>query len=233
MILSVAAMATITSTVARVGTRLRGMRVTINLYGNNGDDNLNGGTGNDDLSGGNGYDNLNGGNGNDELYGENNDDVLFGDAGWDDLYGGNGNDILEGDEGNDNLYGDNGNDVLIGDAGNDHLTGGLGSDILVGGPGWDTFHYNSRNESPDNSGRDIIVEFDGNGNMSGDMLDLSGVDANATAIGNQAFTLNQLSYNNMTGILTANIFNTVNDLQIQFVGNTSLDISAPTNDIIL
>ena len=149
------------------------------LYGNDGDDNLNGDTGNDDVYGGIGYDNLNGGNGNDKLYGQNDDDVLFGGAGNDTLDGGNGNDILEGEGGNDNLYGNNGDDVLIGDAGDDYFKGGGGKDILVGGPGWDKFDYDSPNESPNNSSRDIIVDFDGSGNNVGDMIDLSGVDANA------------------------------------------------------
>ena len=70
---------------------------------------------------------------------------------------------------------------MIGDAGNDYFKGGGGKDILVGGPGWDTFDYDSQNESPDNSSRDIIVDFDGNGNIVGDMIDLSGVDADVPA----------------------------------------------------
>ena len=201
------------------------------LYGNAGDDNLNGDTGNDDLYGGIGYDNLNGGNGNDRLYGENDDDVLFGGAGNDTLDGGNGNDILEGEGGNDNLYGNAGDDVLIGDAGDDYFKGGGGKDILVGGPGWDKFDYDSQNESPNNSSRDIIVDFDGSGNNVGDMIDLSGVDANAGMAGNQAFTLGQLSYSG--GVLTANISGPGGDLQIQLNGSPPLDLSGPSIDVVL
>jgi Ca2+-binding RTX toxin-like protein len=140
---------------------------------------------------------------------------------------------LEGDDGNDSLYGNAGDDVLIGDTGNDYLNGGLGKDILLGGPGWDTFDYDSRNDSPDTgSGRDIIVGFDSNGNNQGDEIDLSGIDANVrfNAPNNQAFMLSQLSYNNATGVLTADIYGTGNDVQIELYGRPPLNLA---DDIIL
>ena len=88
-----------------------------------------------------------------------------------------------------------------------------------------------RNESPNNSSRDIIVDFDGSGNNVGDMIDLSGVDANAGMAGNQAFTLGQLSYSG--GVLTANISGPGGDLQIQLNGSPPLDLSGPSIDVVL
>ncbi|MEH2288393.1 M10 family metallopeptidase C-terminal domain-containing protein [Nostoc sp.] len=103
------------------------------------------------------------------------------------LTGGNGNSFLNGGSGNDNIFGNGGNDTLIGGAGNDVLTGGTGKDILTGGSGNDIFKYNSTSDSLLSS-RDIITDFRGNGNLPGDRIDLSTIDANSTIGGNQAFT---------------------------------------------
>jgi Ca2+-binding RTX toxin-like protein len=95
----------------------------------------------------------------------------------------NFNDRMRGFGGNDKLLGNAGDDVLQGDAGNDVLAGGAGSDTLSGNAGADVFDYNSVTES---RGRacDLITDF-----VRGlDKIDLSGIDANAAAGGNQAFT---------------------------------------------
>lgn len=81
---------------------------------------------------------------------------------------------------------------------------------------------------------DSIVDFNGNGAASGERIDLSTIDANLNEPANQAFALNQLSYNN--GVLTAEVigFSIPGslDLQIRLVGNPPLDIVDPTNDVI-
>lgn len=63
------------------------------------------------------------------------------------LFGGSGNDIINGGASHDWLIGGDGDDVLDGGAGNDCLEGGLGDDIYVFGK---------------TSGKDIIIDFDGN-----------------------------------------------------------------------
>jgi Ca2+-binding RTX toxin-like protein len=95
-------------------------------------------------------------------------------------------DKLYGNGGANLLTGGAGNDVLNGGSGNDVLHGGSGADDLVGGAGADIFVFKARADSTvSTSGRDTILDFSGTG---GDRLDLSDIDANSTASGNQAFT---------------------------------------------
>ena len=72
------------------------------------------------------------------------------------------------------------------------LRGGWGADVLRGGRGSDVFDFNGVAESTPGA-RDIIqgyegfVAFYGAGVAGGDVIDLSGIDANAVTPGNQAF----------------------------------------------
>ena len=119
---------------------------------------------------------INGGAGNDLVFGNDNNDVLIGD----DFDGGvAGNDFLAGFDSNDALYGVGGNDTLY---------GGTGTDTLYGGTGNDVFQFDSVSESQPGLSRDIIDDFVGNGNLPGDRIDLSRIDANTTIKGDQAFT---------------------------------------------
>jgi serralysin len=78
------------------------------------------------------------------------------------------------------------NNALFGDAGADTLIGARGVDIMRGGSGADTFVWRVENESGTVvAAMDLIVDFDP---LAGDRIDLSGIDANALAAGNQAFT---------------------------------------------
>ena len=124
--------------------------------------------------------------------------VLDGGAGTDKLTGGRpgrqaGNDRLTGRAGADKLYGKAGADKLNGGAGDDHLSGGKGNDllkggtgkdVLVGGAGADDFVFQSVAEAGKGGQRDVIRDFS---HRQGDEIDLSGIDANAKAAGNQAF----------------------------------------------
>lgn len=92
-------------------------------------------------------------------------------------------DKMRGFGGNDRLFGNGGADVLSGDGGNDTLTGGLGRDTLTGNAGADVFDYNRTTESGLNA-RDVITDF----RRGLDHIDLSGIDANSVAGGNQDFT---------------------------------------------
>lgn len=98
--------------------------------------------------------------------------------------GTNVGDTIIGTNGANSLNGRGGNDILSGLDGNDRLTGGTGRDELRGGAGADTFDFNSKSESGTGANRDIIVDFS---RAQGDKVDLSTIDANSLASGNQAF----------------------------------------------
>ena len=120
-------------------------------------------------------------------------DIINGGAGNDTIYGGINYDVIQGDDvdgvaGNDYLYGGEDTDGLFGLGGNDLLNGGAGTDTLYGGDGNDVFQFDSVSDSQPGLLRDIIKDFVGNGNLPGDRIDLSPIDANTTIKGDQAFT---------------------------------------------
>ena len=87
-----------------------------------------------------------------------------------------------------NLVGSPFGDRLTGDAGANRLTGGFGKDRLNGGGGPDTFAYRIPNESRRGRKRDIISQFDAGTTLTAvDLIDLSRIDANSRAGGDQAF----------------------------------------------
>ena len=98
------------------------------------------------------------------------------------VVGGRHGDTLIGSRGDELLSGLEGADSLVGAAGADTLIGGWGADRLNGGLGRDVFVYNSAQESAVNEA-DRIAGF-----TDGDRIDLSGIDADSTAAGDQAFT---------------------------------------------
>ncbi|MGO4129096.1 calcium-binding protein [Inquilinus sp. YAF38] len=112
-----------------------------------------------------------------------------------DINGSQGNDTiigngsvnqLNGFNGNDALDGAGGHDLLDGGAGNDLLHGGSAMDQLTGGAGADSFIFVTTTESPSTAaGRDLITDFS---HAQGDRIDLSLIDANTGAAGDQAFT---------------------------------------------
>ncbi|MFM8332725.1 MAG: beta strand repeat-containing protein [Candidatus Methylumidiphilus sp.] len=96
--------------------------------------------------------------------------------------GGSGSDTLLNIE---NLTGSGYADTLGGDGGRNVLVGGLGADVLVGGLGADTFRLYAMAESgPGEAERDAIADFS---LAEGDKIDLSAIDADALAAGNQRF----------------------------------------------
>lgn len=179
------------------------------------------GSSNDNMFGFAGNDTLNGGAGN---------DFIHGNEGIDTLIGGLGNDVLFGGDGNDSLDGGAGNDVIYASGGNDYILGGTGLDVLMGRSGNDRFDFNSVSDSPVGANRDIILDFEGRGALAGDVVDLSTIDANVIAAGNQAFATSQLSYSG--GVLTANVHGGA-DLQVLLIGSPPLDVVGPTNDLML
>ncbi|MFT3975112.1 MAG: hypothetical protein QM699_17215 [Amaricoccus sp.] len=135
-------------------------------YGLGGADRISGGRGDDLLRGGAGHDLLRGGAGHDRLLGDGGDDRLLGGSGQDALVGGPGDDRLSGG------------------AGADRLAGGWGTDVLAGGAGRDVFVFADPGHAGTGAARDTIRDF-----APGDRIDLSGMDADPSTRGDQAFHL--------------------------------------------
>ncbi len=154
------------------------------IYGGSGNDRITAGDDDDFLSGGSGNDTLKGGNGVDELQGGTGNDTLYGGAGIDILFGGADDDILFGD-GDGASASNQGRDTLNGGYGNDILIGGGKADSLTGGAGADTFRFQAASDLGLGH-TDIIQDFS---RAQLDRIDLSGIDANTTLAGNQAFRL--------------------------------------------
>ena len=178
------------------------------LNGRAGSDTLNGGNGDDTLNGGGDGDSLDGGAGTDtgDYSGSGNGvnvnlttgtgaggqaqgdtltsiENLIGSSHGDTLRGGDGANELSGLGGADQLSGRNGNDLLNGGNGADRLIGGDGRDTVIGGGGADNFVFNALSESAVGSLRDQIGDF-----VKGtDLIDVSGIDAEMSTGGNQAF----------------------------------------------
>lgn len=118
--------------------------------------------------------------------------LLQGMAGNDTVLGGGGNDTLVGGSGNNSLDGQPGADVVQGGAGNDTLLGGPGGDTLVGGAGNDVFSFGKLIGSVPGAMDELFGEggvpaFEGAGAAAGDRFDMSHIDANTTAAGQQGF----------------------------------------------
>lgn len=139
--------------------------------GNSLDNKLCGTAGGDTLSGMGGSDNISSQDGDDKVSGGDGDDFIA---------GANGNDTLMGDAGADKMQGDAGNDSLAGGAGNDTLDGSAGADTLGGGAGADMFVFGTLEPKGE-----VITDFS---RADGDRINLSALDANSVATGNQAFT---------------------------------------------
>ena len=95
--------------------------------------------------------------------------------------GTNRDDVLIGTSGDDLILGLRGNDRLSGNDGADLIFGGAGQDILSGGAGDDHFVFSSINGSKI-AAPDLIQDF-----QSGDIIDISQIDATRDLSGDQDF----------------------------------------------
>ncbi|WP_395674650.1 calcium-binding protein [Inquilinus sp.] len=173
-------------------------------------ENINGSQGADTLAGDAGANTLQGGNGDDLLRGRGGADTLNGGAGidlasyWGEAIGvtvnlatgiGSGGSAagdtftaienVNGGNGGDTLIGSSGANAMSGFGGADMLRGGLGKDMLTGGAGADRFAYAAIADSTVGANADRITDFS---HAQGDRIDLSLMDANTGAAGDQAFT---------------------------------------------
>ncbi|MEH2380675.1 MAG: M10 family metallopeptidase C-terminal domain-containing protein [Nostoc sp.] len=168
---------------------------------------------------------VNGSNGNDVPLNGISRNIVNGGSGNDVLLASDGNNYINGSDGNDVLLGGNANDTLVGGLGDDTLVGGAGTDILIGGQGNDVFKFSSVSDSLPVA-RDLIADFVGNGNLPGDRIDLSDIDANSTIGGKQNFAFigaaaftapGQVRY--LDGILQANTDGNLSaDFEVRLIG---------------
>jgi serralysin len=168
------------------------------ILGRGGNDTILGGSGNDYLSGNDGNDNINGANGSDTINGSFGNDTIDGGDGNDTIMGGEAGDT---GEDNDLLIGGAGDDVILGYSGNDTIIGGAGLNELNGGPGADTFVFNVIKAE-----YDFIGDYNFSNDLTKDIIDLSGIDANSTLAGNQAFNFmgNDVAFTHVAGELIFN-----------------------------
>ena len=113
------------------------------------------------------------------------DDILPGLGGNDTVNGFGGNDDLSGGDLRDRLTGGNGSDTLDGGVGKDLIRGDAGQDFLRGGGGKDKFVFTDiADSSTGNSDR--IFDFNAG---AGEIIDISAIDADLGAGGDQAFVI--------------------------------------------
>lgn len=124
-----------------------------------------------------------GGNGRDKITGNGSDNRLSGDGKAD---------LIKGLNGADTLFGGSGKDNLFGGLGDDTLTGGQGADQQAGGRGADLFVF----AKAGHVAGDVIKDFKQN---QGDMIDLSGIDAQKGTPGNQSFTFSEAGFTGAAG----------------------------------
>jgi Ca2+-binding RTX toxin-like protein len=146
--------------------------------------------GNDTLHGGKGGDLLDGGTGNDRLFGDAGIDIVFYGGSTkvavdlslatDKAVRGNETDTLHNVEG---AIGSSGNDDFKGNEYNNYFQGGLGTDNATGGFGRDLYDFDAVAESKAGASRDVITDF----THLRDKIDLTGIDADRTVPGDQAF----------------------------------------------
>jgi Ca2+-binding RTX toxin-like protein len=202
------------------------------LTGSEGINVLAGGVGNDVLAGLAGADTLNGGNGNDTAtYAASTAGVIVDLALGAGLGGDATNDTLisienlTGSGFADTLVGNDFANALSGGDGADRLIGGRGVDTLTGGAAGDTFVWRDIKESGTIvAAMDLIADFDP---LEADVIDLSGVDANAIAAGNQAFTfIGAAGFSGTPGEINFIHINgeTIIQLQTGVVGDTEMGI---------
>jgi DNA-binding transcriptional regulator of glucitol operon len=168
----------------------------VSLTGTTANESLVGGVGNDTIDARTGTHTMAGGLRNDTYIVDNKNDVVveLADEGTDQvlasctytLAANVENLTLDVGAGGINATGNALNNVIVGNGAANIITGGLGADTLTGGAGADRFTYTSTAESSA-SAWDVIVDF-----VSGvDRIDLSKIDANVVAGGNQVFTFNE------------------------------------------
>jgi Ca2+-binding RTX toxin-like protein len=204
---------------------------------------LTGGAGDDSLNGGSGADTMVGGTGDDTYVVDNSLDLVVENPG-------EGTDLVmssvtytlptnvenltltggstingTGNAANNVIIGNTSNNALSGGAGDDTLAGGAGSDTLTGGTGADHFVF------ADGGGVDTIADFS---TADGDKIDLTGIDADTTQAGDQAFTfIGTSAFHNVAGelryIVVAGGVTVLGDTNGDGIADFTLNVHGPTS----
>jgi len=202
---------------------LSGGAMNDTLIGNGGDDILDGGKGADQMTGGTGNDIYfvdNTGDAVTELSGEGTADLVRSRISY--TLGANVENLTLGaGAGNLSATGNNLGNVIVGNEGANTLTGGAGKDTLTGGLGADTFIFATGDTGAAAGTRDAITDFQ----VGVDKLDLSGIDANTLAAGQDAFRfLGTAALDGAAGALHT-VFDAANNLTV-VEGDTNGDGTA-------
>jgi hypothetical protein len=113
--------------------------------------------------------------------------------------GGSGNDLIIGNDVSNRLYGNDGDDVISGGAGVDYVSGGAGNDTFIADINGALVPAKRGTLS-----LDVIMDF-----ASGDKIDLSAIDANMNASGDQAFSFIGTNANKAAGQLSYKVFESI------------------------
>jgi Ca2+-binding RTX toxin-like protein len=108
-------------------------------------------------------------------------------------------------------------DALIGNAADNRLTGGAGGDWLVGGGGADTFVYAGIGDGAGDSIRDFT--------QTQDRIDLSAIDANPLAPGNDAFTFSDARTPNAFGEVVVTNFGGYSLVSLYLDYDSNVDVT--------
>jgi serralysin len=130
------------------------------------------------------------------------------------------------------IFGGTDADVLRGGDGADLIYGGLGADTMQGGGGNDVFRYQSAADSTAEA-RDGILDFN-----LGDVVDLTRIDADTEAAGDQAFTfIGEAAFSGTKGELrfqneAGNIWKVQGDVNGDGVADLEFFLTTPDADPI-
>ena len=140
------------------------------------------------------------------------------------ITGTNRSDVITGTSGDDFIMGLRGNDKLSGNDGADVIIGGAGRDTLSGGAGDDHFVFSSITGSKI-AAPDLIQDF-----QSGDVIDLSQIDANTGLSGDQAFKwIGSNSFSDQAGELRTYFDGTNTIVEANVDGDASADFQILVN----
>ena len=138
---------------------------------------------------------------------------------------------IQGSYGNDTITGTAGDDKINGWNGNDILRGGSGKDTLWGAAGADTFDFDLLTDSTV-ANADLIMDFV----SRTDKIDLSTLDANPNAVGDQAFSfigknafsgeIGQLRYDTTT---TSGLTSLYGDIDGDMIADFRIDLFGTIN----